>query len=448
MKPFLAHRTRAAGRSLVLNLLGGFGSGLLELRLPDGTLRRYGDPALTAEPNRKPDAVLHVKNDRFFSRCLLHGDIGFGESLMEDEWESPEPVAVVSWLIHNLDNIPGVSGSKRRRPGFNLLRLANRLGHLLRPNTRATGRRNIAEHYDLSNEFFATFLDHTMTYSSGLWENASNLQSAQEAKYDRLCQTLRLQPDDRVLEIGCGWGGFAVHAASRYGCRVEGVTISQQQFEYARERVALAGLDDRVTIRLCDYRDLREPFDKIVSIEMLEAVGHRYHPAFADTCARLLAPGGLLALQFITCADDRYVQLRAGVDFIQKHIFPGSLLLSLNRMNELLTHSGGFVMHDLKDLGADYARTLRVWRERFRDRRRVILGMGFDERFLRKWDYYLSYCEAAFATRNISVVQTLHTRPNNAATLAKAAARHQEISSAESRRGRRAETAETGLSHV
>jgi cyclopropane-fatty-acyl-phospholipid synthase len=360
-----------------------------------------------------------VRREAFFKKCFWSGDIGFAESYLDGDWETPDLTAVIAHFVRNVDSAPTLSGSNRARTAaLNVLRLVNRLGHLLRPNTRAIARRNIREHYDLSNDFFALWLDPSMMYSAARWpEHAPHLslEEAQREKNDALCRQLRLHPTDHVLEIGTGWGGWSLHAARTYGCRVTTVTISQQQFELARQRVAAAGLAGRVDVQLCDFRDLTGRFDKIVSIEMLEAIGHRNQAVFAATVARLLKPEGLLALQFITCPDARYAQFRRGVDFIQKHIFPGSLLLSLNRMNDLLARSGGFVLHAVEDFGPDYARTLRLWRENFRARLDEVRALNFDERFIRKWDYYLCYCEAAFALRNISVVHTLHTRPNNAA---------------------------------
>ena len=255
-----------------------------------------------------------------------------------------------------------------------------------------------------------------MMYSSAKWPAAHphfTLEEAQREKNDALCRSLRLAPSDHVLEIGTGWGGWSLHAAQTYGCRVTTVTISQQQYDLARSRIAAAGLTDRVEVQLRDYRDLTGTYDKIVSIEMMEAIGHRYLPEFTAVLDRVLKPDGLLALQFITCPDSRYDAFRTGIDFIQKHIFPGSLLLSLNRVNDLLSRSGGFTLHHIDDLGHDYARTLRLWHENFRHRTEQILALGFDDRFMRKWSYYLAYCESAFAMRNISVVQTLHTRANN-----------------------------------
>jgi cyclopropane-fatty-acyl-phospholipid synthase len=277
-------------------------------------------------------------------------------------------------------------------------------------------RRNIGEHYDLSNEFFGLFLDSSMMYSAAKWSQPDlSLTAAQEEKNEALCRQLRLGPADHVLEIGSGWGGWAVHAAGRHGCRVTTLTLSQQQLEFTRARVRAAGLSERVQVELRDYRDIAGVYDKVVSIEMMEAIGHRYLPEFCAAAARALKPDGLMALQFITCPDARYDQFRQGVDFIQKHIFPGSLLLSLNRVNAEMTRAGGFLLHHVEDLGHDYAVTLRHWREQFHHRLEEVRALGFDERFVRKWTYYLRYCEAAFALRNISVVQTLHTRANNLA---------------------------------
>lgn len=401
-------------RRLVLDALAGLTRGCLRLELPEGAVQVIGTAAAGG-----PIAEIRVRREAFFARCFWSGDIGFAESYLEGEWDSPDLTAVIGHFIRNVEDAPTLSGSRRARAaGLNLLRFANRVGHLLRPNTRAIARRNIAQHYDLSNDFFALWLDPSMMYSAARWPAHApglTLEEAQREKNDALCRRLRLQPADHVLEIGTGWGGWSIHAARTYGCRVTTVTISREQFEFARRRVREEGLADRVEVQWRDFRDLTGRYDKIVSIEMLEAVGHRHQETFAGVVARLLKPDGLLALQFITCPDSRYGQFRRGVDFIQKHIFPGSLLLSANRMNDLLARAGGFVLHALDDFGPDYARTLRLWREAFRARLDAVRALGFDERFIRKWTYYLCYCEAAFALRNISVVHTLHTRPNNPA---------------------------------
>ena len=410
-------------RTAVLRSFAAMTRGHLRIELPDGTSHEIGTHAAAVQltlPLALPAfALIRVKRDAFFKKCLFAGDIGFAESYIDGDWETPHLAAVIAWFLLNVDDAPTLSGSTKKHAqsfALNLLRHTNRLGHLLRPNSREIARRNISEHYDLSNDFFALFLDPSMMYSSAKWPAAHphfTLEEAQREKNDSLCRSLRLTPSDHVLEIGTGWGGWSLHAAQTYGCRVTTVTISQQQYDLARSRIAAAGLADRVDVQLRDYRDLTGTYDKIVSIEMMEAIGHRYLPEFTAVLDRVLKPDGLLALQFITCPDSRYLKFRRGIDFIQKHIFPGSLLLSLNRVNDLLSRTGGFVLHQVDDFGPDYARTLRLWHDNFRHRTEQILALGFDDRFMRKWSYYLAYCESAFAMRNISVVQTLHTRANN-----------------------------------
>ncbi|MFM9953957.1 MAG: class I SAM-dependent methyltransferase [Opitutaceae bacterium] len=410
-------------RTAVLRSFAAMTRGHLRIELPDGTSHEIGTHAAAVQltlPLALPAfALIRVKRDAFFKKCLFSGDIGFAESYIDGDWETPHLAAVIAWFLLNVDDAPTLSGSTKKHAqsfALNLLRHTNRLGHLLRPNSREIARRNISEHYDLSNDFFALFLDPSMMYSSAKWPAAHphfTLEEAQREKNDSLCRSLRLTPSDHVLEIGTGWGGWSLHAAQTYGCRVTTVTISQQQYDLARSRIAAAGLADRVDVQLRDYRDLTGTYDKIVSIEMMEAIGHRYLPEFTAVLDRVLKPDGLLALQFITCPDSRYLKFRRGIDFIQKHIFPGSLLLSLNRVNDLLSRTGGFVLHQVDDFGPDYARTLRLWHDNFRHRTEQILALGFDDRFMRKWTYYLAYCESAFAMRNISVVHTLHTRPNN-----------------------------------
>ncbi len=402
----------------VLSSFAEMPRGRLLLELPNGDTRQFGEPDVAptlVAPHVTNCATIRVRRDAFFSKCLLSGDIGFAESFIDGDWETPDLTAVIGWFVLNVDHAPTLSGSKRAQTlALNFLRAANRLGYLLRPNNRRIARRNIAEHYDLSNDFFALWLDDTMMYSAAKWERAdASLHEAQNAKNDALCRKLHLAPTDQVLEIGTGWGGWSLHAAKHYGCRVTTLTISQQQHDLAVRRIREAGLQDRIEVRLQDYRDVTGQFDKIVSIEMLEAVGHKYQADFARVVSRVLKRDGLIALQFITCPDARYGEFRRGVDFIQKHIFPGSLLLSTNRLNDLLAHEGGFVLHQLEDMGRDYARTLRLWRDAFQGKLDRVRQLGFDDRFIRKWHYYLCYCEAAFAMRNISVVQTVHTRPNN-----------------------------------
>ena len=404
-------------QNAVLNSFAPMTRGRLRVELPDGTTREFGSAGSAATPlapGVNGTAHLKVRRPAFFTKCALHGDIGFAEAYIDGDWETPDLTSLIGWFVLNLEHAPTLTGSQRAKSvAVNLLRAGNRLGHLLRPNSRDTARRNIRDHYDLSNDFFALWLDPSMMYSGARWTGVNTLEEAQVAKNDALCRKLHLGPTDHVLEVGTGWGGWSIHAARHYGCRVTTLTISQQQLEFARARIADAGLSDRIEVRLQDYRDLTGQFDKLVSIEMLEAVGHAYLPEYAAMCHRVLKPDGLMALQFITYPDGRYEQLRRGVDFIQKHIFPGSLLLSVNRLNHLLAEKGGFVLHHLEDQGRDYSRTLHTWRGLFHARLAQVRALGFDERFVRKWDYYLGYCEAAFAMRNISVVQTVHTRPNN-----------------------------------
>jgi cyclopropane-fatty-acyl-phospholipid synthase len=412
----LITRARAEKRGgfyerIVLQSLAQMTRGCLHLELPDGTRKTIGDP------DAKISAHVRIVNQNFFQRCVLYGDIGFGEAYVDGHWETDDITKVISCFILNVENSPAMSGARAKKLLINLFGWWNRVGHRLRPNSFATSRRNISEHYDLGNDFYKLFLDPTMTYSSALFENVDSrkatLEEAQIAKYDRLCRRIALRPGEHVLEIGSGWGGFSRYAAQHYGVRLTTVTISVEQFKYARALFLKEGLADRVQIKLMDYRQLSGQFDKIVSIEMLEAVGDAYLETYFAKCHELLKPHGLLALQMITCPDARYDSLRKNVDWIQKHIFPGSLLLSVHRVNEALRKTGGLFLHDLKDLGLSYAETLGRWRIAFNQNESAVRGLNFDTRFMRKWNYYLSYCEAAFAMRNISVVQAVYTRPNN-----------------------------------
>lgn len=393
-------------RKLVLRELRRLTRGHLTLRFPDGRVETIGQ-------DHSVQADLFVRNDDFFRKCLLYGDIGFGESFVDGDWDTNDVTQVIAWFIANVENNPAMSGSSRRFSPANLLRFLNRIAHKKRENTVGMSKKNISEHYDLSNEFFQTFLDPSMTYSSAYFENETmTLEEAQTAKYERLCRQLNLQPSDHVLEIGTGWGGFAVHAVKTRGCRITTITISEQQFHYARERFQSEGLMDRIDLQLTDYRNVRGQFDKIVSIEMLEAVGHRYLKTFFAKCHEVLKPSGAMGLQVIVCPDSRYDQLRKGVDWIQKHIFPGSLLPSIAAMNRAINKTGEMTLFYATSFGDHYARTLANWRQRFLSARETILGLGFDERMMRKWSYYFSYCEAAFATRNINVMQLIYARPN------------------------------------
>lgn len=395
-------------QKLVMGLLNKMQLGTLNITLPSGEKKILGNGEGNIVAN------ININDVRFFKRCVLYGDVGFGEAYMQGEWDTDNITNVIKWFLLNVDSAPGVSGSATQSWVTNLLKGLNTLRHLGRANTLAGSRKNISEHYDLHNDFFALFLDPTMTYSAAYFRSPEiTLEQAQSEKYDRLCQQLHLKPTDHVLEIGSGWGGNAIHMASKYGCNVTTITISEEQYKFAKERVAKLGLSDKIEVRIQDYRKITGKFDKIVSIEMLEAVGADYLESYFRKCQELLKKDGLLAFQVITCPDSRFEQLRTGVDWIQKHIFPGSLLPSVAALNGAVNQTGDLTLVDLKDLGLHYARTLATWYANFNQHLEAVKQLGFDEMFIRKWNYYLCYCEAAFAMRNINVMQMVYARPNN-----------------------------------
>lgn len=359
-------------------------------------------------------ADIAVKNERFFKRCVLYGDVGFGESYVDGDWDTSDITKVIEWFILNIDNAPTLSGSSAKSVALNLLKIVNLLYHSRRDNTEKGSRKNIAEHYDLNNDFFALWLDPTMTYSSAYFKEPDfSLEQAQLAKYRRLAEQLHVQPTDHVLEIGSGWGGNAIFLAESYGCKVTSVTISEEQQKLAMQRVREKRLEEQVSVIICDYRKIAGEFDKIVSVEMLEAVGASHFESFFAQCSKLLKKDGILAFQVITCPDSRFEELKNGVDWIQKHIFPGSLLPSVGAINQAINDTGNLTMVDLKDIGSDYARTLKMWNDNFNAVREQVKALGFSENFCRKWNYYLCYCEAAFRMRNINVMQMVYARPNN-----------------------------------
>lgn len=393
---------------LVLNALSKMTKGSLKITLPDAQEIQIGEEQSIVKAN------IQITDAAFFKNLILYGDIGFGEAYVDGLWETDSITNVIKWVLLNIENAPSVSGSQHKTWALNVFKWLNRVYHNSRSNSISGSQKNISEHYDLNNDFFSLFLDPSMTYSSGyFYKEGLSLAAAQDAKYQRLCTQLRLKSTDHVLEIGSGWGANAIFMAKNYGCKVTSVTISKEQQHWAMEQVRAAGLSDLVTVEIMDYRDLTGSFDKIVSIEMLEAVGHNYYQEYFSKCNELLKVEGILAFQVITSPDSRYDSLRKGVDWIQKHIFPGSLLPSVAKINEAINKTSNLTLVDLKDLGLDYERTLQLWMEQFNRHRLAVKALGFDDRFIRKWQYYFNYCEAAFAMRNINVMQMVYVRPNN-----------------------------------
>ena len=382
--------------------------GSLRITLPDGEVWKYG----LGDGNLH--ATIHVHDWQFFKKCVLYGAVGFGESYVEGDWDTDDITKVISWMIINYENHPTLSSDKKKAKQVNFFGMFNRWMHRMRENSLLGSKKNISEHYDLSNDFFKTFLDPTLAYSSAYFKKPQqSLEEAQGEKFDQLCQKLKLKPSDHLLEIGSGWGGMAIHAVKQYGCRVTTVTISQEQYKYAKQRFAEEGLTDRITILLKDYRLLEGQYDKIVSIEMIEAVGDKYLPAYFEKLQSLLKKNGLLALQMILFPDHRYEISKNTTDWIQKHIFPGSLLPSVGKIQECLQETGTLNLYHYEDITPHYAKTLRLWFDAFNQEMQRVKELGYSEAFVRKWNYYLCYCEAAFKTRNISVAQAVYSRPNN-----------------------------------
>jgi len=393
-----SHLRAGLAERLILALAGRVERGELSLALPHGGERAFKGA------QAGPKARLHVHDPRAFRRTLLGGSLAFAESYMAGECDSPDLVALVEFAIRNEDALlQALDGRPWARP-------IPRLGRWLRPNSKRGARRNIAWHYDLGNEFYALWLDPSMTYSSALFDRPGEpLEAAQANKYRRIAEMAEIGPGDRVLEVGCGWGGFCRWAVREIGCRVTAITISRDQYEFAAERLQAEGLGDRVDLRFQDYRDLDGSFDRLVSIEMLEAVGEKYWPGYFAMLRDRLRPGGRAALQVITIEDERYEAYRADVDFIQRYIFPGGHLPSPSRLREQVTRAG-LEWRAAERIGPHYARTLKIWRRSFEAVWPDILPLGFDERFRRMWRYYLAYCEAGFKTGRIDVLQAALTK--------------------------------------
>ena len=354
-------------------------------------------------------AELDILDPGFYRAAAANGSVGAGEAYMDGLWRCDDLVALVRLLVRNRERLDAMETGLARFGG-----LALRGWHALRRNTRAGSRRNIAAHYDLGNELFKLFLDESMMYSSAVFaEESESLETAQWRKLERICRKLDLKPTDHLVEIGTGWGGMALHAARHHGCRVTTTTISKEQHALATGRVAAAGLSDRVTVLLEDYRDLRGEYDKLVSIEMVEAIGHQYLDTYLAKCASLLKPEGLALIQAITIEDHRYEQALGSVDFIKRFIFPGSFIPCVSALAGAAARASDLRLVNLEDIGPSYALTLRHWRERFMGQLDEVRRQGYDERFIRMWEFYLCYCEGGFMERSIGDVHLLLARPGN-----------------------------------
>jgi cyclopropane-fatty-acyl-phospholipid synthase len=372
--------------------------GTLDVTLPDGRTVRLGG----AEPG--PAAAMTIHDFSFARRLLNGGDIGIAEAYLRGEWDTPDLTQFLYIFCVNHDMIQAMLANKP------LMRLVQLIQHWLKRNTRTQARRNIYAHYDIGNSFYSAWLDPSMTYSSALFEDGTNdLTAAQHNKYRRLAEAIHLKQDHSLLEIGCGWGGFAEYVAKQFGARVVGLTISKEQYDFARRRIFEAGLNERVEIRLQDYRDERDQYDRIASIEMIEAVGEQFWPRYFSQLSARLKPGGYAGIQSITIQDKFFETYRREVDFIQRYIFPGGMLPSPTVLKSLGERFGIPVIRE-RIFGQDYARTLAVWRESFRESWPRLTSLGFDDRFRRLWEYYLAYCEAGFMSGNIDVRQVIFAK--------------------------------------
>jgi cyclopropane-fatty-acyl-phospholipid synthase len=380
-------------RSALDTMTRGWMAGDVTFVTPDGRALRLRSDA------GGPSAIIRIRNFRFIRRALMAGDIGFAEAYAAGEWETPDLTAVLSVFSLNFQNLTHVT------EGNPFVGVLNFLGHVLNANSRKGSRRNIHAHYDLGNAFYSRWLDPSMTYSSARYQNgADSLESAQKEKYGALARRMSLSADHHVLEIGCGWGGFAEFAAGEIGARVTGITISKEQHDFARRRMFEAGLAERADIQLIDYRDVTGVFDRVASIEMFEAVGEKYWPTYFQTVHDRLKPDGRAGLQIITIQDELFEGYRRRADFIQRYIFPGGMLISESRLRQE-TGRAGLAWSEPDRFGLDYAATLAIWTQKFGAAWDEIRRLGFDERFRSIWEFYLSYCEAGFRTGRTDVIQ-------------------------------------------
>lgn len=388
-------------KQMVFRLLGAMQFGQIVVR--------NGEDQWTFGPDKNLTAHITVRDSGFYRQVLFGGSIGAGEAYIDHLWDVDDLAVLSRIMVLNMDLLDRME----RGMGW-VLQIIRILSHTVNSNSRKGSKRNILAHYDLGNEMYRAFLDPTMMYSSAIYPNGSStLEEASHYKLEIICKKLDLQPTDRVIEIGSGWGGFAIHAARNYGCHITTTTISDAQYREAKSRIEAAGLADRITLLQSDYRDLHGSFDKLVSIEMVEAVGCKYLPIFFQKCSELLAENGTMLLQAITIRDNKYDQYARSVDFIQRHIFPGGHVPSVTKMVNLITRKTDMVVRNLEDFGLDYARTLRDWRWRFAKAFPSLREQGYDDRFRRLWEFYLCYCEGGFQERSISVVHLVATRPGN-----------------------------------
>jgi len=397
-------------QKLLLSVFSKIKEGQLVIQLPEGVHHFFGSES--SEQTQPIHLIVH--DNEFFKRVVIQEDIGLGESYIAQQWNCNDLAGFLKLLVRNHRYLSGNSSKFVVSLLKKILIGWDRLGHIARSNTRQNSRRNIHEHYDLGNSFYAQFLDPSMTYSSGIFTDFSDdLESAQFEKYDRLCRKLALKPGLHLLEIGSGWGGMALHAATHYGVRVTTVTISEEQYDYVKNLIKLRGLEERIEVRFQDYRDIEGKFDRIVSIEMLEAVGHEHLNHYFKTCSRLLEPSGIFAFQVILSPDSRYRDYRNRVDFIRKHIFPGGHLPSFKSIHESVNRNSDWDLLHMETFGTHYAETLRRWDQQFTRSTAKRHRLGFDETFDRKWEFYFAYCEAGFDTRHIQVAQFVYAAPNN-----------------------------------
>ena len=389
-------------RDLLLRLLRNLKVGTLTIHDKGEVIKLGHDTDPSA-----PHAEVTVHNSRLYWRVLTGGTIGSGEAYIDGDWSSRNLTEVTRLFCANLPTMEAMRGKQNW-----LTRSALKLAHLGKRNTLSGSKKNISAHYDLGNDFFELFLDPTMMYSSAVFPDESeDLNTAAVHKLDLICQSLELKPEDHLIEIGTGWGGMAIHAAEHYGCQVTTTTISREQYQHTCDEVARRGLSDRITVLCEDYRNLTGKFDKLVSIEMIEAVGHEFYESYFSCVSKLLKPTGKAVIQAITMTDQRYEQARDSVDFIKRYIFPGGCLPSLNIISENLARHTDLQLSDLRDITLDYAKTLEAWHHRFLNQLDQVKNMGFDDRFIRMWRFYLSYCEGGFRERIIGTFQITMTKP-------------------------------------